>query len=110
MISRLSGVRPMGPPWSGCLMSTALLLRQQWEQRQVIYQPRAAGPKAMDFPSGEKLGTSRCIWEGVSGRREESCNETRVMVGRFSGVERALTARYLPSGTTKRTAACRCVP
>ena len=31
-------------------------------------------------------------------RREEFRNETRVMVGRFSGVESALTARYLPSG------------
>jgi hypothetical protein len=102
MISRLSGVRANGPS-----------IRRLSDVNRFASPPAAGttyksstipGPadrtKAMNLPSGEKAGHQSLYSGGgdVSGSREEFCNETRVIVGRFSAAESELTARYLPSG------------
>src|SRR5882724_13222083 len=102
MISRLSGVHANRP--SIGLLSVVNRFGAPPRVGTTYWSSTRPGPlarrNAMDFPSGEKAGhQSLDSGEGdVSGCREESRNETRVMVGRLSGVESALTARYLPSG------------
>src|SRR6266436_1585818 len=102
MISLLSGVQANGP--SIGRLSDVNLFGAPPAVETTYRSSTSPGPlarrNAMDFPSGEKAGHQSLYSGGgeVSGCREESRKETRVMVGRFSGVESALTARYLPSG------------
>jgi len=55
---------------------------------------------AIDFASGENTGDQSLYSGGgdVTGTVDESINETNVIVGRFSRVESALTAKYFPAG------------